>query len=199
MAEGNTVKSSWDKIGRRYHASRDVHKIDAELRRIAESLPAGAAVLDAGSGAGVPVAAYLAGAGMKVTGIDVSDTMLELARRNVPGATFLKQDMTRLEFPDGAFDAVVCLYTLWHIPRAEHEGILVAFHRVLKPGGLLVVNTGARGFDGWSSFFGEPMLWSNHEPAETTGMARRAGFSIEQEGNLERGGELQFWLFGRKA
>ena len=47
-------------------------------------LPDGGRVLDVGCGCGVPVARALAAAGWRVTGVDVSDTQIERAKRLVP-------------------------------------------------------------------------------------------------------------------
>ncbi|MBD3189123.1 MAG: methyltransferase domain-containing protein [Candidatus Heimdallarchaeota archaeon] len=192
------VKNSYDKIGERYQAFRDSHKIDGELAKIAKMLPEKAHVLDAGAGAGIPVAKFLTEQGIKVTGVDVSETMVNLAQKNVPKAAFLQKDILTLDFPDETFEGIICLYTLWHIPRERHRAIFKNFHRMVKKGGLLVINTGARASEGLSLFFGEPMLWSNHPPQKTLELVKTVGFSIEFEGVLERGGEYQYWVFARK-
>src|SRR4051812_12758392 len=55
-----------------------------------KQLKPGARVLDVGCGTGAPTAQRFADAGCEVTGIDISPTMLELARKNVPEGTFLQ-------------------------------------------------------------------------------------------------------------
>ena len=67
----------------------------------------------------------------KVTGVDISETQIELAKKNVPEAYFVCQDMTRLDFPDGAFDAICSYYAVIHIPREEHRPLLLKFHRMI--------------------------------------------------------------------
>jgi len=42
--------------------------------------------------------------------VDISDVQIERARRLVPGATFIRADVTEIDFPAAGFDAVVCLY-----------------------------------------------------------------------------------------
>src|SRR5262245_15935462 len=56
-------------------------------------LPPAARVLDIGSGTGRPVAHALAGAGCRVTGLDVSRVMISLAREQVPDAEFVHTDV----------------------------------------------------------------------------------------------------------
>lgn len=109
-----------------------------------ERLQPGARVLDVGCGMGVPTARQLADAGCDVTGIDVSAGMLELARREVPGATFLRLGLA--EVPDvgpsrGGFDAIVAFFSLLMLPRAEIPAALRRLHDLLEPGGYFLLST----------------------------------------------------------
>ncbi|MBD3351310.1 MAG: methyltransferase domain-containing protein [Candidatus Lokiarchaeota archaeon] len=192
------VATSYDIIGHDYHSTRRIHKIDAELQKFSDLLPLNARVLDAGSGSGVPTSKYLSEQGHQMIGIDISDGMLEMAQKNVPDGRFVKMNMTDLKFDDDSFDGVVSLFAIFHIPRTQHHLILSEFHRVLKKGGILVINQGAFDMDGISRFFGEPMMWSNYKPEKTLTMVKEYGFEIIFEGNLVRGGETQYWIFARK-
>ena len=79
----------------------------------------GRRILDVGTGTG-RAAIALAKRGAIVTGVDASAEMLEVAARRAEEAhaqvTFARGDAHRLEFPDRAFDAVVCLRVLMHTP-----------------------------------------------------------------------------------
>jgi len=81
---------------------------------------AGRAVLDVGTGTG-RAALLLATLGARVTGIDASEAMLQVARQRAAeeraDVTFLAGDAHRLEFPDRSFDAVVCLRVIMHTPE----------------------------------------------------------------------------------
>jgi SAM-dependent methyltransferase len=96
-------------------------------------------VLDAGCGTGaisLAVAVY----GNKVTGIDLAENMVAHARQNAReagvDATFIQGDGSHLPFDDGTFDVVVNRNVLWGL--VEPESALAEWHRVLKPGGMLV-------------------------------------------------------------
>jgi len=52
-------------------------------------------------------------------GVDVSDKMLDIARRNFPDGIFLRGDGYELSFADGAFDTVLCFEVLGHILHIE--------------------------------------------------------------------------------
>ena len=94
-------------------------------------------VLDLGCGDG-RVAARLAEAGARVTGVDPSAVALERARRAHPELELqpTAPDGT-LPFPDASFEAVVCLNVLQHV--ADTQSLLSEVRRVLAPAGLLAV------------------------------------------------------------
>jgi 2-polyprenyl-3-methyl-5-hydroxy-6-metoxy-1,4-benzoquinol methylase len=193
-----TIENSYDKMGEVYHNFRDNEKFKTELEKFTRLLPSDGHILDAGCGVGLPVSQFLVRKGFTVTGVDISSKMVELAKQNVPEASFYQKNIAALDFPDNAFDGIICVYTLWHIPRTEHGSIIRNFHRMLKDEGILVINTGIRASEGMSEFFGEPMLWSNNHPGETLNFVKNAGFSIKFEGILKRGGEVQYWIFAKK-
>ncbi|MFE5796808.1 class I SAM-dependent methyltransferase [Streptomyces sp. NPDC056503] len=104
-------------------------------------LSPGSRVLDAGSGTGRPVAAMLVDAGHEVTGVDVSGTMVELARARVPGARFEQGDLREHTPPEGGYDAVCAFFPLLMMEREEQVGALRRMASWLAPGGLLVSAT----------------------------------------------------------
>jgi SAM-dependent methyltransferase len=73
-----------------------------------------------------------------VTAINVSEAQLERARHNAPGATILRMDATKLDFPDAHFDVVICVEAAFHFDT--REAFLREACRVLKPGGTLVLS-----------------------------------------------------------
>ena len=104
-------------------------------------------MLDLDCGAGVPVARALAADGFAVIGVDVSDVQIARARRLVPAARFLRADATRVELPAAAFDAVVCLYVLIHLPLEEQPALLGRIAGWLRPGGRLLGHHRPAGLD----------------------------------------------------
>lgn len=149
------------------------------LRELAQRLPKGAAVLDAGCGAGVPVTRILAQS-FVVTGVDFSEAQIALARQNVPQARFLCGDITQLKFPDASFDAIVSFYAIIHIPRGKHRAILGAFWQMLKPGGWALLCLGANDLpDDVEDFMGAQMYWSHYDAGTYLRMLPEGGFAVE--------------------
>ncbi len=79
------------------------------------------------------VSASLVEAGANVTGLDFSAAMLDLARRSVPKANFIKGDAMNLAFDGGTFDAVTIGFGIPHVPAPPR--VFCEARRVLRPGG----------------------------------------------------------------
>ena len=97
----------------------------------------GRTVLDAGCGTGY-LSKKLHDRGARVTGIDFSERMIEIARAHNPYIDFRVDSCTQLAtIDDEHFDLVIANYVLMDTP--DLHGTLHAFHRVLKPHGMAVL------------------------------------------------------------
>lgn len=168
------------------------------LADLGARLPAGAAVLDVGCGCGVPVARSLAAAGHAVTGVDISDVQIQRARRLVPGATFLHGDATAAGFPPASFDAVVCLYSLIHMPLGAQPRLLARAAAWLRPGGWLLATTGWTAWTGSEeNWLGGPaaMWWSHADAATYRRWLSESGLEITAQDLVPEGtsGHALFW------
>ena len=135
------------------------------MDRLLSMLSPGSQVLDIGSGTGLPATSMLASAGMNVTGIDKSSAMIDVARKNVPAATFHRTDMRQFQPLDGQkYDAIVANLSILMVSTSTIREMAFKIAHWLKPGGLLMLGiidwTDIDQADGWSA---DPYNeWLNH-------------------------------------
>ncbi|MBI5547092.1 MAG: methyltransferase domain-containing protein [Deltaproteobacteria bacterium] len=98
--------------------------------------------LGCGRGRDVVRAAGLVGTGGRAIGIDMTEEMLEAARKGVPpflaNVSFLRCDLAALELSDQSADVVISNCTINHAP--DKAAVYREIHRALKPGGRFVVS-----------------------------------------------------------
>ena len=173
------------------------------LRVLINSLPAGARILELGCGAGIPMTKRLAN-NFKVVGVDISEEQLILATSNIPEASFILADMTRLNFTDTAFDAVVAFYSITHVPRNEHFHLITNIYRMLNPNGLLVATMGTGDVPDTiePDWLGAPMFFSHFDGNTNVALISEIGFEIvsaTDEWEREYGRPVCFrWIVARK-
>jgi SAM-dependent methyltransferase len=199
------VRTGYDTLGDRYAAW--AARIDDDPRdRFAAELTArlepGADVLDLGCGSGIPTGALLAER-FAVLGVDASHVQVERARREVPGATFVRADIAEIDFPPASFDAIVALYSLTHVPRETHAELFARIARWLRPAGLFLASLGARGSEDWlGEWLGVEMFFSSWDADTNRRLLREAGFEsvLDEVVTMhEPGGPATFlWVLARK-
>jgi SAM-dependent methyltransferase len=174
------VREGYERAAEAYLAARPQASPDvAALDRLVDHLSPGVLVLDAGCGAGIPIARRLSQL-YRVVGVDFSERQLSLAARHVPKAALVCQDLTQLGLAAGVFDAVCSYYAIIHIPRDKHAGILADFHRLLRPGGLAFLCLGAFDVDDdiEDDYYGARMYWSHYDAPSNLELLGRAGFKV---------------------
>ncbi len=178
----------------------------ARARLVPEAVRPDSLLLDLACGGGL-LAPHLAGKGHRHVGLDLSATALPHARAH--GVVPVRGDVLRLPFADEVADVVVAGEVLEHVP--EPLELLSEACRVLRPGGLLVLDTIAA--TRWGRFLsitvGEripagppPRL---HDPAlfvdrcALVAGARRCGVELQLTGLRVSALDYLAWLAGRKA
>ncbi|WP_375485241.1 class I SAM-dependent methyltransferase [uncultured Jatrophihabitans sp.] len=167
----DAVRHGYDVLSYLYRGDADPvgPQYATRLERLVAALPVGAHVLDVGCGNGIPVARRLVDDGFQVTGVDLSDTQIRRARALVPGAAFVRGDITDLRWPPATFDAVLALYSVIHIPLSRQPALLADLARWTKPGGQCLLVAGATAWTGTEENWlgGAASMWWSHPDAST--------------------------------
>lgn len=174
--DSEKVGKGYDSIAESYLAGKD----DSTLifaKELEKLLKPGARILDAGCGAGIPIAKYLSGK-FEVHGIDLSARQIELARKLVPAGKFKKADMLDPGFEDSFFDCIICLYALIHVDRKRHLEILREFYKMLKTPGYLMICMGPEEWEGEEEYLGTKMFWSHFGREKNLELLKEAGFEV---------------------
>lgn len=181
------VQQNFDRCASAYEAARR-GTTNLELALLMARLPPTAQVLDIGCGAGVPVAQTLA-QHFALTGVDISAEQIRRAQHNVPTGHFIHSDIMALDFPVGAFDAVVSFYAIFHLPREEHPELFRRMRTWLKPGGYLLATVTWFSEEAYTEddFFGGTMYWSNYGLADYRRILHELGFTLLDTQTLGHG------------
>lgn len=139
------VRAAYDAVAGRY-AEHFKNELDtkpwgrATLAVFAELVhnAGGGLVADLGCGPGA-VTADLHSRGLDVYGVDLSPAMVAVARRIHPEVRFTEGSMVDPDNDDNSLSGIVAWYSVIHTQPGELPGLFDEFHRVLAPGGYLLL------------------------------------------------------------
>jgi len=201
---GKMVEQGYDQVADAYAHLEGVEKWPRMrwLKKLLSRLEPGSSVLDLGCGSGDPADIEIARS-HKITGVDISQAQIDLARQNVPAGRFIHSDAETIKFPPASFDAVVSFYTLEHIPREKHRLVLRRIYRWLKAGGFLLLSMEAGEYDNETgTWLGVPMFISCYSPEIMRQLITSEGFELlETAIETQREGKVEVpyhWIIARK-
>lgn len=140
-------------------------------------------VIDLGCGACRDAGLFIP-AGYDYTGIDLSDGMIEQAKKLYPTAKLLVMDICDLKFPDESFDGIWSYAAYLHIPKKDINHAISEANRILKVGGIgyIVIKRGS--FEKYLGEDDEKRYWSFYGKNQFAKILKDNGFEI-----------LKFWEY----
>lgn len=145
--------------------------------RFLARLQPGSHVLDLGCGGGHPVAANLVAAGMRVTGVDSSPTMIELCSHRLPEQTWICADMRSLSL-GRTFHGILAWDSFFHLAPADQRSLFPVFEKHAASSAVLMFNAGPAQGEAIGSYRGDPLYHASLDPAQYQDLLERHGFEI---------------------
>jgi ubiquinone/menaquinone biosynthesis C-methylase UbiE len=137
------IERAYDTVAKEYaeafSGEHEKKPMDREiLRRFSREIGDGRPVWDLGCGPG-QTAEYLKDLGVEISGLDLSEKLLEQARAMHPGIRFRRGNILELDFEDGSVAGAVAFYAIVHFTGEQVAAAFREVFRVLKPGGIFLL------------------------------------------------------------
>ena len=194
------IARSYDSIADRWASDRFPRDngIEQHKRAIAFSRSSGRA-LDIGCGSSGRILDLLLANGFDSEGLEISERMIDLARRRHPDLTFHHADICEWQFPR-QYDFVSAWDSIWHIPLKQQERVLTRVLAGLSPQGVFIFTTG--GVDEPSetrdSAMGPPMYHSALGISRTLELLAEAG-CVCRHLEYDQYPELHLYIIAQKV
>jgi len=182
METSRRVAAAYDQVAAEF-AEKNAIMPDAFLEvgpRFLALAGAGARILDVGCGAGRDLA-WLSAQGANVVGGDLSAGMLAQARQHAEGR-LLRFNMRSLPFPSESFGGVWSSASLLHLPKEDAPRALAEMHRVLAPGGPLMLAIQEGDGEAWETWpYGTvERFFARYRQDEIAALLAAAGFAVQE-------------------
>ena len=198
------LKEKYDQMAESYMESRSLFDNTDQLEELAKLIPPKSTVLDLGCGTGLPVSKFFAERNYSVTGIDLSDSMIRLAKKNVPNAVFYRENIVNADLSEDSFDLIVSFYCLFHLIKEKQKEIFNKIMHWLKTGGYAYFTlasqeyTGQEDFEGTIHFENNILPYSHFSLAEYPKIFQDIGATLVSMEKLTIGGETMLWVLLKK-
>ena len=128
----------YDQIAHTYAANIEEYYSSIDRDAFLALVPNGGKILDAGCAAGRD-SRYFDSKGYTVVGVDLSNKLLEIAKKQSSHIEFHIQDIRSLQFSKETFHGIYATAILLHLNRDEVLPVLRQFYTLLKPRGIVCI------------------------------------------------------------
>ena len=200
------VENSYNEIGEKYHSGRYKFDNSEQLANQNKLISENSTILDVGCGSGVPVISFFLGHNHNVTGTDISEALLNIAKKENPNGIFIHEDTVNLNFEENKFDLITSFYSIFHIDREKQREVFANFYKFLKPNGYAyfttAVSSNPKGmpeeYNGTTNFQGVDLPYSYYPHEYYIQMFKELGFLIEKTDKKVAGIEVTNWFLLKK-
>ena len=147
------------------------------LDRFAALADPGGSILDLGCGPAKPMAAYLIQQGFRLCGVDLSPTMVALARTSFPEHHWIVADMRKLPL-QRRFSAIMAWDSFFHLSFDDQQRMFTVFLDHAVPGAPLLFTSGPQHGEAVGTFGGEALYHASLAPNEYRSILAANGFAV---------------------
>ena len=171
-------RQSYNKIAEKWNEYRKNTELNPYVIAFANLVKNGGSILDVGCGTGIPIDQYLVKCGFNITGVDISEKMLEKAiDLKLTKAIFRQFDFFEFVSND-KYDGLIAFDSFFHIDMNKQNLIYSKANNLLKNGGILLFTHGKTNGKASSKMFGEKFYYSALALDKTLDNLQKNGFDI---------------------
>ena len=168
----------YNKHGRAWTALRGEYLYEKQwLDAFLALLPKQAEILDLGCGSGRPIAHYLIQQGHAITGIDASDVMIDMAKRNFPNHKWHVADMRTLEL-NQKIQGILAWDSFFHLTPDDQRQMFTQFAKQSDQGTVLMFSSGPSAGVAIGDMFGDALYHASLSQAEYRDLLVAHGFEV---------------------
>ncbi|WP_108814925.1 class I SAM-dependent DNA methyltransferase [Loktanella sp. Alg231-35] len=179
--QADDVIETYERVGQTWAKQRNRNLMEKQwLDRFLAAAPRNAGrshVLDLGCGSGQPIATYLSERGLRITGVDATETMTALYAQNLPAAKVVQADMRGLAL-DQTFDAILAWNSFFHLSAADQRPMFATFAAHAAPRAALMFTSGHIAGEAIGSVADAPIYHASLDPDEYRQLLKEAGFKV---------------------
>jgi predicted TPR repeat methyltransferase len=188
----NINKESYNKIAEQWANSRNESSPSKLVEYFSLKIKQNGKILDIGCGTGYPIAKYLSDKGFFITGIDISENMLQKAiNQKIPNAEFYLCDFFEFKTIE-KYDGIIAFDSFFHFPKEKQYKIYEKISGWINIDSYLLFTHGKEEGEIKSDMFGEIFYYSALDKEKVHELLLKNGFEIElsiekyKEANMDR-------------
>jgi cyclopropane fatty-acyl-phospholipid synthase-like methyltransferase len=175
--DGN--RKAYNSIAEQWSEAREEQDISEVVVEFAGKIKRGGKILDIGCGTGYPIAKYFSDNGFMVTGIDISEKLLQRAiDRNIKNAEFQLCDFFNFK-PVEKYDGIIAFDSFFHFEKEKQDKIYAMVSGWMEKGSRILFTHGNRDGEISGTMFGETFYYSALETEHVHTLLKESNIEVE--------------------